>query len=311
MTILDMRTVSVALLLLANALGITAAPLLSTGQNVTAASFSITSQNATEQDLIKRLNNIPLMIYAKRILPQDKGKNKKKHMRYNTEALEEYCYITLGHDQGLEFVPEVEAASTVHIERRTINPGSWWSVIPRSVKVRKGRPDTIFLGTITFKDFTMRRVLLGENALSQLEESPIHSPLVSQGKSSAKPTPKMYLDAADAMVQRLRNLDSFYEGLLLEEEYRNLDANLRRKAEKKDEARDGRSIEGNRGKRRRTRRDEGEEEEEGGRAVPGAVFEEERDEHGNTAWGAYFGKMTALWASLEDEAAVQASSSKP
>ncbi|KAJ3711372.1 hypothetical protein C8R42DRAFT_728713 [Lentinula raphanica] len=267
MTILDMRTVSVALLLLANALGITAAPLLSTGQNVTAAPFSITSQNATEQNLIKRVNNTPW---------------------------------TLSSPLG---------------RRDTIDQGSWWLIEPTLITGISARRVTtsynyILLGTLRFNDYVMRQVLFGPNALGDLEKQPIHSPLQSQGKSSADPTPQMYLDAADAMVKRLRTLDAFYEKLLLEEDIGALDARLRAEEEQK---KGGTNDDG---RARLTSRQEGGEEEEPKPVRRAEFIEEKVSRTGTTAWDAYVIALKKLWARIESlnaqaRAQTQASSSKP
>ncbi|KAJ3965706.1 hypothetical protein EV361DRAFT_633154 [Lentinula raphanica] len=311
MTILDMRTVSVALLLLANALGITAAPLLSTGQNVTAAPFSITSQNATEQDLIKRVNNRPIRIYAKRILTTDKG-TKMKPGRYYPH---EHSLITLGQQHGLKLVPAPWTLSSPLGRRGTIDQGSWWLIEPTQITGISARRVTtsynyILLGTLRFNDYVMRQVLFGPNALGDLEKQPIHSPLQSQGKSSADPTPQMYLDAADAMVKRLRTLDAFYEKLLLEEDIGALDARLRAEEEqKKGGTNDDRRA-------RLTSRQEGGEEEEPKPVRRAEFIEEKVSRTGTTAWDAYVIALKKLWARIESlnaqaRAQAQASSSKP
>ncbi|KAJ3722336.1 hypothetical protein C8R42DRAFT_41144 [Lentinula raphanica] len=201
------RKISVALLLLASVLGIAAAPL------------SVAGQNATEQHLERR--DTATNIYAKRISLRDGS---------------EYPVIILGARQALDLEPELGTPAT----SSNLNPhsdawwstvvdsgsgsgsssgsssGSWWTVEPSSTTARTDQSSTLYLklGSLTFFDQKMKALLVG-NVITQIgPKYAIHSRLHSEGSSSKDPTPQMRIEAAHAMVERFRTLESFFDQCL-------------------------------------------------------------------------------------------------
>ncbi|KAJ3774114.1 hypothetical protein FB446DRAFT_492676 [Lentinula raphanica] len=93
-------------------------------------------------------------------------------------------------------------------------PGSEWMVKPSPATVAISRPVYFCLGTLRFFDPDMKQLLVGGD-LSQTEKKfPIHSPLYVEGSSSKTPTRQMRIEAANAMVERFRELDTFFEKMM-------------------------------------------------------------------------------------------------
>ncbi|KAJ3964449.1 hypothetical protein EV361DRAFT_955936 [Lentinula raphanica] len=189
------RKISVALLLLA-ILGVSAAPL------------SVAGQNATEQHLERREK--PTHIYVRR--------------EQHSWPDKEYPTILLGSRQALNLEPE-EAQTTSNQYSRSdtgsywetvlahsSGPGSWWEIKPSYAGARSS-PKYLDLGALVLHDLAMKTLLLGNDNRDLGGNFLIHSRLHSDGGSDKNPTRQMRIDAAHAMVERIRTLDSFFEGL--------------------------------------------------------------------------------------------------